>query len=218
MATTLLDTANKVFRAIGERPAATLNNVQGDRLKDCIQQAALDVEVLHSWDFLTERVIANSWTLNEADLGPYQRLYEVSIGSPATGFKPLQYVPEPVLDRLPIKPYTGTKDLADYYTTVQGAVKFSNYPADVTSQGRIVFYIQKSIVVPVADTDVWTNVPDRYLPLIEKKASYLACIRILDDPQAASYFQQELEQLVQQFRNYERRVPVGKLNMFRGGR
>lgn len=216
--TTLLDTANVVYRSIGERPAVTLNNVQGDRVKDCIRQAALDVEVLHSWDFLTSRVIANSWSLNVATIGPYQRLYDVAIGTPAKGYKPLVYLPEQQLDRLPIKSYTGEQDLAEYYTTLQGNVKFNTYPDDVVSQGRVVFYVQKPIIVPNADTDEWSNVPERYMPLIEKKASYLACIRILDDPQAASYFQQELEQLVQQFRNYERRAPVGSLNIYRRGR
>jgi hypothetical protein len=215
---TLLDTANVVFRAIGERPVLTINNVQGDRVKDCINQACLDTESLHTWDWLYRKSVANSWVTNFAALSTYQRIFGVTMGDLTKGFTELVYVPELQLDRSPIKPYKGTSDLADYYTLVAGGARFSNYPDDTTSQGRIIFHIQEPIKVPTQEIGKFDNVPERYMPLIQKKACHLMCIRYLDDAQAASYFQQEFEQLVQQFRAFERKAPVGKLSMYRRGR
>lgn len=216
--TTLLDTANVVFRAIGERPVLTLSTTQGDRVKDCIKQACNDTETLHTWDWLHRRITADSWTVNVAQLPTYQRLFDVVTGDSTQGFKRLEYVTEPQLDSLPVKSYTGTTNAARYYTIVSGGIKFSSYPGDVVSRGRILFYIQEPIKVPALDNDTFINVPERYLPLIEKKACHLMAVRYLDDAQAASYFQQEFEQLVQQYRAFERKAPVGKTTIYRNGR
>jgi hypothetical protein len=215
---TLLDTANVVFRSIGERPVLTINNVQGDRVRDCIRQACLDTETLHTWDWLYKKSIANSWTANVASLPTYQRLFGVLVGDNTSGYRELTYVPEIQLDCQPVTAYTGTSDSAKLYTLVTGGVKFSQYPSDLISQGRIVFYMQEPIIVPTQENETFVNIPERYMPLIEKKACHLMCIRYLDDAQAASYFQQEFEQLVQQFRSFERKAPVGKLSMHRAGR
>ena len=215
---TLLDTANVVFRSIGERPVLTINTVQGDRVKDCIRQACVDVETLHTWNWLYKKTVANSWTVNTANLPTYQRLFGVGMGDTTTGFRELTYVPEMQLDREPIISYTGTQDKATLYTLTSDGAKFSNYPDDVTSQGRVLFYLQEPIKLPTTELSVFDNVPERYMSLIEKKACHLMCIRYLDDAQAASYFQQEFEQLVQQYRAFERKAPVGKLSMHRGGR
>lgn len=215
---TLLDTANVVFRSIGERPVTSLTNVQGDRVKDCIKQACTDIETLNSWDWLFEQVNAISWTANVANLGVYRRLYTVSMGELTKGLTELKYLPEIQMDQLPLTPYKGTEDKATYYSVRSGAVLFVNYPTDTQSRGRIWFYVQRPIKVPTIDTDVFQNVPEEYMTLIEKKASYLMCIRYLDDPQSGSYFQQEFEQLVQQYRTFERKAPVRKTSMYRGRR
>lgn len=215
---TLLDTANVVFRAIGERPVLTLSTTQGDRVRDCINQACTDIESLHTWNWLYKTTVANSWSVNRAVLPTYQRLFNVSVGDSTKGFTELVYVPEMQFDTMPIKAYTGTKDNATYYTLVPDGAKFTNYPSDVVSQGRIRFYLQEPIKVPVLDTAKFDNIPERYMSLVQKKACHLMCVRYLDDAQAASYFQQEFEQLVQQYRSFERKAPVGKLSMYRGGR
>lgn len=215
---TLLNLANVVFRAIGERPVSTLTNTQGDRVKDAIKQACTDTEALHTWDWLYRTTVATAWSGNKATLPEYQRLFNVSVGDPTIGYRELTYLPESQLDRRPITAYTGTRDLADYYTLLAGGIKLSTYPTDITGQGRIQFYIQEPITLPTLDTDTFTNVPERYMVLLEKKACHLMCVRYLDDAQAASYFQQEFEQLVQQYRALERKAPVGKLSMYRGGR
>lgn len=215
---TLLDVSNVIFRSIGERPVLTISNVQGDRVRDCIVQAALDIETLHTWNWLYIKTPANSWSTNLARLPVYQRLFGVTMGDTKLGFKELTYVPELQLDTQPITPYTKTQDRATIYTLVSDGARFANYPNDVTSQGRILFHMQEPIKVPLLETARFDNVPERYLPLLYKKACHLMCIRYLDDAQAASYFQQEFEQLVQQFRAFERKAPVGKLSMYRGAR
>ena len=215
---TLLDVANVTLRAIGERPVLTLNTVQGDRVKDAILNAARDVEALHTWDWLYKTVPASAWVNEIADIGTYQRLFTVSMGDTIEGYRELVYVPEYILDQQPIKPYTGDRDLARFYTLLSGKVRFSNYPADSVSQSRIKFYIQQSIVVPTNETDTFSNVPEKYITLLTKKASHLMAIRYLDDAQLASYFQQELEQLVQQYRNVERKAPVRRTTMYKGGK
>lgn len=215
---TLLDTANVVFRAIGERPVLTLSTTQGDRVRDCINQACTDIESLHTWNWLYKTTVATSWSVNTAVLPTYQRIFGVSVGDTIKGFKELTYVPEVLFDTQPIKPYTGTKDSASYYTLVPTGAKFTNYPNDVTAQGRVRFYLQEPIKVPALDTAKFDNIPERYMSLVQKKACHLMCVRYLDDAQAASYFQQEFEQLVQQYRSFERKAPVGRLSMYRGGR
>lgn len=215
---TLLDVCNEAFRAIGERPVLTLNTVQGDRVKDCVKQALRDVEAMNTWDFLLVRAIALSWSGNTATLPTYQRLFTVSVGDAAKGFKDLLYVPPTQFDRMPVTPYTGVTDQADYYTMISSGVQLSTYPADVTSQGRIRFTYQEPLTFPSSDSSVFPNLPEKYVPLLTKKVSYLMALRYLDDPQSASYFQQEFEQLVQQYRNYERNTPINRPSMFRRGR
>lgn len=215
---TLLDVCNESFRAIGERPVLTLNTVQGDRVKDCVKQALRDVEAMNTWDFLLVSASALSWNGNAATLPTYQRLFTVSVGDTTKGFKDLQYVTPAQFDRLPVTPYTGTADKADYYTLRSSGVQFSTYPNDVTAQGRVRFTYQEPLTLPSSDLSVFPNLPEKYVPLLVKKVSYLMAIRYLDDPQSASYFQQEFEQLTQQYRNYERKVPVTNPSMYRRGR
>ena len=215
---TLLDVANVIYRSIGERSILTLSNTQGDRVKDCIRQACIDVETLHTWDWLQKKVVANSWVVNLAKLDTYQRIHGVQVGDTTNGYKELVYVPEMTFDKMPIKPYSGTSDEATYYTLVEGGVRFTRYPDDDVARNRIVFYVQEPILYPTEDNNVFFNVPQRYITLIEKKASYLMCIRYLDDAQSASYFQQELEQLVQQYRNYERKAPTKRLSIYKGSK
>lgn len=215
---TLLDVANVVYRALGERSVLTLSNTQGDRVKDCIRQACIDVETLHTWDWLQKKVVANDWVTNLAKLDVYQRIHGVQIGDTTKGYRELTYVPEMTLDKMPVTSYNGTSDEAQYYTLVEGGVRFNRYPNDAVSRNRIVFYVQEPIMYPTADNNVFFNVPQRYVTLIEKKSCYLMCIRYLDDAQAASYFQQELEQLVQQYRNYERKAPTKRLSIYKGSK
>ena len=215
----LIDTANVVFRAIGERPVTSLTNTKGDRLKDCIKQACRDIETLHSWDWLSASIIASSWQGRIATTVPTQRIITVSIGSDTNGYSELRAVPEYVLDRIATTPYTGVNDLARTYAMLgDNKYKFAPYPNDTESRGRIRFYVQLPIDVPVLDAGVFSNVPDRYITLIEKKASHLMCVRYLDDANTASYFQQEFEQLVQQYRNFERGTPVRGTTMYRRSR
>lgn len=215
----LIDVANVVFRAIGERPVTSLTNTKGDRIKDCIKQACRDIETLHSWDWLNTTIIATSWSNNVATTVPIQRLTTISVGDPTRGYGELASVPEYVIDRTVARPYTGTAPNNGTYAVLgDNKYKFSQYPNDTQSRGRVRFYVQLTINVPLLDNDVFSNVPDRYITLIEKKASHLMCIRYLDDPNTASYFQQEFEQLVQQYRNFERGTPVRGTTMYRRSR
>lgn len=215
----LIETANVVLRAIGERSITSLNSSNGQRVYDAIKQACRDIETLHTWDWLGNTIIASSWSTNVATTVPTQRIITVSVGSPTTGFREIPSVPEFVIDHAPIKAYTGVSDQATCYSMVgDNKFKFAPYPNDANSRGRIRFYVQVPINIPVLDNDVFSNVPDRYITLIEKKASHLMCVRYLDDMNAASYFQQEFEQLVQQYRNMERGTPVRGTNIYRGRR
>lgn len=215
----LLEVANTVLRAIGERPELSLNSTRGDRVKDCIKQACRDVEILHTWQWLETTIIPSTWAGNTATTIPIQRVITVSCGSSLTGYREIQNVTQYVLDRNIPRPYVGQVTSPDMYS-MQGdsQFKFHPYPNDSASRGRIRLYVQLPITVPLLDTDVFVNIPDRYIVLIEKKASYLMALRYLDDATNASYFQQEFEQLVQQYRNVERGVPVRTTTMYRGRR
>ncbi len=214
--TTLLQAGNEVLRSIGERPLLQLSGTTADRLRDVFRQALRDVEALHTWDWLYAQIPAISWSQDEAYLGDIQRLFTVSVGDKTNGYRELMWVDFTDYDQQPITSYTGTSDNARTYTmTSNGRVKLNPYPSDSTAQARVRFYVLQTLTLPTSDDGVFALIPERYMPLLVKRASYLMALRHLDDTATAAYFNNEYEILTQQYRNNERKVPVQQLNMYR---
>ena len=217
--TTLLQASNEVLRSIGERPLLQMSGVTSDRLRDVFKQAIRDVEAIHTWDWLYDSVPAITWLLDTATLPEYQKVFSVAIGDTQTGYRELQYLTGDVYNRLPRTAYTGTGHNASHYTLIgDSQVKINPYPTDSVSQQRVQFNILRTLSLPVLGTDVFPIIPERYIALLVKRASYLMALRHLDDAQAAGYFNSEYELLTQQYRNNERNTPNRQQNMYRGAR
>lgn len=214
--TTLLQASNEVLRSIGERPLLQLSGTTGDRLKDVFRQALRDVEALHTWDWLYNQIPAVSWTQDEAYLGDIQRLFTVSCGDTSSGYRELNWVDFTDYDKQPITSYSGKGDNAMWYTmTSNGKVKVNPYPLDSQAQQRIRFYVLQTLTMPSQDSSTFPVIPERFIPLVVKRASYLMALRHLDDTTGAAYFNNEYEILTQQYRNNERKAPTQQLNMYR---
>jgi len=214
--TTLLQNANEVLRSIGERPLLQLSGTTADRLRDVFRQALRDVEALHTWDWLYAQVPAISWSQDEANLGDIQRLFTVSVGDTTQGYRELQWMDFTDYDKNPITGYTGTDDEARVYTMSSNSrVKLNPYPSDSTAQARVRFYVLQTLTLPSGDDSTFALIPERYMPLVVKRASYLMALRHLDDTATAAYFNNEYEILTQQYRNNERKAPTQQLNMYR---
>ena len=217
--TTLLQASNEVLRSIGERPLLQMTGVTADRLRDVFRQALRDVESIHSWDWLYDSMLALSWSAGTAYLGDIQRLLRVTIGDNTSGRRELVYLDPDEFERRPNDTYSGTNNTALTYTyKSNGYVSLNPYPTDSVSQSRVTFSVIKTLTVPVNGDDIFSVIPERYMSLVVKRASYLMALRHLDDTNSASYFQSEYEQLTQQYRTNERKVPVTKVNMFKRNR
>jgi hypothetical protein len=215
----LLQVINAALRSIGERPLLRLNGVLADVARDSLTQTARDIEGLHRWGFLVNRTPANSWSGAIAQLSDYLQLISVEVGQDSRGFRQLQYVTPQSMREIPIQPYTATNDSARFFTELGDfQVQLHPYPNDVVAQARVLFQYRVPIALPSVETDVFPNLPERFIPLFTKKLSYNLAVRHLADMGLAQQYQSEFEFAVQQYRNRENQTTGRALNMYRGYR
>jgi hypothetical protein len=213
---TLLEVSNDVLLMAGERPVLTLgSNPVARKVAACLQEAVLEVSLLDDWSFTRERIGAISWVGERAELGNVQRVIRALYGEPSTGYRRLVYLDSSDFDRIPVT--TGDPVGACWTVDGYGAVRLTVAPSTVQYQNRVKFDVIKVLNPPTLDTHKFP-LPDRFMPLIVKRALSLFVLRHLDDAGLSAQYDKEFELMVQLFRNRERYVPRGSANMYRGRR
>lgn len=215
MATTVLQVINQTLLNIGERSVTGITTPTGQLAFNALSEALRDLETVHRWDWLYDYLPAVSWVAETATLDNIRTLQTVQLGSSSDGFRELHYVTPSEFDARPLTPYTGKTDAALYYTiTGNNEVRINPYPSDSESRSRVRFYATRALYLPNDITSVLT-IPDRFIPLLVKRASYLMALRHLDDESAARAFNMEFQELAQRYRDGERKIPTKGLNMYR---
>ncbi|ASV43891.1 tail tube protein A [Cyanophage BHS3] len=200
---TLLEVANDVLLMAGERPTVSLNaNPVSRKVASCLREALLEVALLDDWSFLRSRVNALAWTSNVADVGDVQRIVRVI----DTDGRTMPYVDVNDMDM-------GVGGSRCWTVNGYGLVRFSFVPSD-DERPNIRFDVIRALQPPNADGDTFP-VPDRFMPLVTKRALYLFVLRHLDDAPMAAQYNNEFELMTQMIRNRERYVPRGSVNMYR---
>lgn len=215
MATTVLQAINQTLLNIGERSVNGITSPTGQLAFNALSEALRDLETVHRWDWLYDYLPAVSWTGETATLDNIRTLQTVQVGSAANGFRELQYVTPQEFDMRALTAYTGTNDSATWYTiTGNNEVRLNPYPNDSESRSRVRFYVTRALTIP-NDISSVLPVPDRFVALLVKRASYLMALRHLDDSTSARAFNSEFQELAQRYRDTERKVSTRGMNMYR---
>lgn len=213
---TFLEVANDVLLMAGERPIASLaSNPVARKVASCLSEAVLEIAILDDWSFTRDRISAISWSGDTANLGDVQRVIKVLYGDVASGLRNLRYLDSTLFDGVPVGGsvgYSGGWAVAGY-----GAVRLRPEPTTDEEKNKIKFDVIRALVPPKQDSDRFP-LPDRFMPLVTKRALYLFVLRHLDDTALAAQYNNEFEIMVQLLRNRERYVPRGSANMYRRGR
>lgn len=215
MTTTVLQAINQTLLNIGERSVNGITSPTGQLAFNALSEALRDLETVHRWDWLYDYLPAVSWTAETAMLDNIRTLQTVQVGSATNGFRELQYVTPQEFDMRPLTAYTGVNDAATWYTiTGNNEVRLNPYPDDSESRSRVRFYVTRALTIP-NDISSILPVPDRFVALLVKRASYLMALRHLDDTTSARAFNSEFQELAQRYRDTERKVSTRGMNMYR---
>lgn len=217
MATTL-EVMNQVLLNIGERKVSSITSPTGQLVYNVLNETIRDIESVHRWDWLYNYVPAISWSNETAFLDNIRTLHDIQVGSSTTGYRNLHFTTPQDFDARPLTSYTGKQDSALWFSyTGDNEVRLNPYPVDSESRSRVRFYVTKALTLTESISDEFP-IPERFIPLVLKRASQLMASRHLDDNTSARSFGNEYEMMVQMYRNTERRVSTRQLNMYRRSR
>lgn len=213
---TLLDVVNDVLLTIGEvRVATTSKTSTSVKCLNAVKDALHDVQTAFDWSWLMADLVSAEWVDDRAVLPvPVQRIRAVYSLLNITRY-PVRFIEKRLYDQIYKYGWSGETNLGCQYTLDDdGAVYVNPYPTTTESKERVIFSSVLYISAPTIDSGHF-DVPDLYLPLIEKRASVLMAERHLDDPNAIQYLDTEYMRSLTQARARQTRTPTTGYNMFR---
>lgn len=212
--TTLIQAINKVLENIGERQIISTQSPVGRKMITALTDGLHDFASEHDWSFLKDKIIANSWNNENADLGEIQRLHKVVYGDKSTGFIDIPWVDVGSFDSRPVTPMVGDGDTPLYHTyETYNTVRLQPYPTTPEQQSKFRFHVTRE-VVPPANVDDTFPVPERLMPLVIYKACTYACLSHLDDPQAANTWNIMYTNMLNRIKARETATTTSQLNMY----
>lgn len=222
MTTTKLQLINRVLVNAHERTILASTQPLGSVVSDCIDEALIEVSTSAQWTDLRRTTVAASWSTNVATISASEiyKIKEVKTvnGSTYPMMYPASFVPQEEFDLQSVYSYTGTAGQVAYWTyETSQTVKCNPYPNDTTSKGNVKFVYQVVPVQPTTDSGVYT-LSERYLKLVEMKASSTFCFKHLSDIKSYQVYQSEYERLRIRLLTSDVGVPPQGYNMYRGNR
>jgi len=222
---TLLEVINQTLLDIGERQVTAIVSPFAKKASQYVQEAVRDLQHLHTWEWLYDKILATTWVNQVATLSNIQRIEYVSWDSTGFGgaYQRLNYVDPEIFDATIVPDgfvstsETSTRPIVwtmDSYNTA----RVNPYPTDSSGQARVVFYALRDMVPPTTTTGVFP-VPEYIIPLVRKRAVYLMTVRHLEDAQSAQMIAQEFDQMLHQLRTRNAKTPIGgQMNMYKRNR
>lgn len=214
---TLLQIVNKVLLNVGERQVNSFQSPIALKALNSVEEALREIENLDDWSWTREVVTASSWSNEIATLPVFSRIHDVYFVSPS--FKSALTFIDNVEFALSTN-YAFTVDtipntFARYYTiNNDSTVSVLPYPNDTTTRGYVKFVISSSLSIPQNTTDT-LPLPERYVVLVIKLASYNMAVRHLEDTNLARSFRSEFEASLAMLRNRGNLVPTSGHNLYR---
>lgn len=215
--TTLLIAVNDVLLDTGERAVPTLSTTTAQKAVKCLRDALMELSIVHDWQHYKDTIRATSWSGNTATLVGVQRIDAVAyLNSGRSHY--LTYVDPLVFETLESRALSSAAELPQHYTVPDyQRVKLTPYPVDPTERSNVLFRILYDPKPPMLPNATFP-LPERFIPLLEKKAAALMAVRHLDDSTAAKAFTDEYEQDLLFLKTRERGVPKREATMFKNGR
>lgn len=213
--TTRLEFINDLLLGVSEREVASTTTGLTPTVRKALKSmetAHMDVCTTYDWNWLQKTGPATAWVGNVATVGDMLRLkgvtWDGNMSIPSIPYE--QHVVEPV-----------TLFTCPSYFAQLSDNEFIFQPAPVTvdERARLAFVYVRNPVLPVLDADTF-QMPERFLELVLKKATYYMFLRHVHDKGSAAYVQGEYEAQLDSLLSRERGPVVGdnRFNLTRRSR
>jgi hypothetical protein len=219
--TTLIEAANRVLLDVGERSVTSLTSTPAARkAKAYLQDAFNDLQMFHNWEWAYALIPLNSFTNEQTTIDNCRRIRNVYWDNGTRSF-PIKYVPLSTFLQRDIYGFDSGDEPATRPTiwarVDEATLRFHPYPTDEDGRDSIRVEGIKYFPSPQGEGDSFPC-PERFMPIIIKRASYMMYMRHLGDLNMAQYLEGEYMRLVQSFREQETITPTRAGNMFSNGR
>lgn len=220
--TTLIEAVNRVLLDVGERQVTTLASPASLKAVDYLQDAYIDLQNFHEWEWLRSEFSATSWDNEKALFTNLRRIKYVRHQKDSSeGIRWIPYVDQTLFDRFALESYdssTSTSSRPLRYTIFDHeTIKLNPYPTDSTGRTAITIIGWKYFAPPTTASGTFT-IPERFMGLLIKRAVYQMTVRHLGDLQAAGAIGNEFYEQLNLYRNKEAAVSTQGVNMYRGYR
>jgi len=224
MTTTKLDLVNRVLDSVGERRVTVTTGALALIAEDCIQLALDEVATSANWQDLLQTTVASSWSNEVATLSTSEE-YRVrgvmtkNTQTSQTYKTPATFQANELFDRRVLYSWTGANtDLVRWWTfSGTGTIKCNPYPADSAARATVFFEYYTIPTVPAGDSDTYSP-PDRWMRLIELRASALFALKHQADDKLHTLYNREYMELKKKLLSNDVGFPSGGYTMYRGSR
>lgn len=220
--TTKLELINRVLVNAHERVLTLSTQPLGNIVSSSIDEALIEVSTSTQWTDLRRTTVASSWTDNVANISASE-IFKISEVRTVNGTTypmsyPSRFVPKEEFELQSEYSYAGTSGQVQYWTyETSQTVKCNPYPSDATAKANVKFVYHIIPSQPSTDSDVYT-LSERFLKLIEMKASSMFCFRYLSDLKSYQVYQSEYDRLRLRLLVSDTGIPPQGYNMYRGNR
>jgi hypothetical protein len=215
--TTKLGLINRSLRAVGER-SVTSSTVSPAAVKcaDSVSDALNQLCMMQNWPFMLKEVNATSWSTYTTVLPSFVSLLSVSTDLQNGGRQYAQPEGYPNVRASQNYAWGSDNDAVLYYALQDDdQIIVRPYPDTTGRRAKVWFHIYQILALPTLDSDVFTGLPETFIPLLTSMTAQLLAGRLLNDPNTVSYFAGEVAlQLAQARRKYTNRA-LNQPNMFR---
>lgn len=173
---TFIEVVTRVLGLLNETSVTAFNTPMSVKAQRAVLDALRTTIQGTNWAFYDERIPALSWSNYIATLPDHTKLRRVRWGTDATGYLEIPMCSAEVFYRRSLTPYTNENTYPiNFMPYGVNDYAFNPYPADSTTQSKIVFDIIR-YPVPPAVADDTLPFPEQYLMLIEYKAASILAL------------------------------------------
>ena len=223
MSTTKLDLVNRVLDSVGERRiTATAGNALALIVEDCIQLALDEVSLSANWIDLKASTVASSWSTSAATVvssGEINvRAVQTKVNISTPYYVDATFITPEEFGRLAMYSFTGATGYVIHWTYQDSdTILCYPYPSDAAGRALVYFVYQKIPVIPTNDGDAY-SATDRFMRIIELKASALFALKHVADQKLYAMYSAEFMQQKRRMLQRDVGLPTQGYSMYAGAR
>jgi hypothetical protein len=224
--TTKLDLVNRVLDSVGERRVPNTAGALALIVEDCIELAIDEIASSALWNVTRRFTTAASWTQSLAAVSANEvyKVTSVSTLNNSVAANPskrqARFVSTEEWERIPKQAWTGANSgMVRYWTYWQGTgqIACTPYPDDDDAKAQVFFEYHVIPVVPSTDDGVYAQ-PNRWMRMVELRASALFALKHQADEKLHALYNQEYAQLKRSLLTGDTGFPPGGYTMYAGAR